>query len=382
METIKKTIRETGTKIQTETSKFATDHEEEINKVKKRLSETKTKAEASKFGKKVKENADKFAQDHEEGITKNKTRLSEAKIKIEETVKNALAEKRDDEEVVANDEEETSPTSTGVESDKETATDTASESKELESRDQSLDTEEKHDEDDVDNVEATKYTADELVEETTSETLDAVYSDDAKEPISINESDGKPNYLKSTKQNDDDANKENTLKEEKLSNQLNAKLIGAKANLTAFLRNNKKDVQNKERKEGSKKTKKNKDDSSASSESQTHVANLAATTNETSTNTKNTKTQSSKENKLVGFMATAETASKNVLENARDAFKRATSKRRVAIVTKDLKSDANKKQFEEKETDKEETPVDEKWSKFETYICREIKRGNKKTIKI
>merc|ERR1712194_246429 len=74
-ETIKKTICETGTKIQTETSKFATDHEEEINKVKKRLSETKTKAEESKLGKKVKESADKFAQDHEEGITKNKLLL-------------------------------------------------------------------------------------------------------------------------------------------------------------------------------------------------------------------------------------------------------------------------------------------------------------------
>merc|ERR1712085_223440 len=97
-------------------------------------------------------------------------------------------------------------------------------------------------------------------------------------------------------------------------------------------------------------------ESSASSESQSHVANLATTTNETSTNTWDTKTQSSKENKLVGFMATAETTSKNVLENARDAFKRATSKRRVSIVTEDLKSDANKKQFEkeQKETDKEE----------------------------
>merc|ERR1712238_491171 len=253
---------------------------------KKRLSETKTKAEESKIGKKVKESAEKFAQDHEEGITKSKTRLSEAKIKIEETVKNALAEKRDDKEVVANDEAETSPTSTCVESDKETATDTVSKSKESESRDQSLDTEEKHDEDDVDNVEATKYTADELVEETTSETLDAVNSDDAKEPISINEADGKPNYLKSTKKNDDDANENNTLKEEKLSNQLKAKLIGAKANLTAFLMQNKKDVQNKEGKESSKETKKNKDESSASFESRTRVANLAATTNETSTNTK------------------------------------------------------------------------------------------------
>merc|ERR1711865_530431 len=148
------------------------------------------------FGKKVKESAEKFAQDHEEGITKTKTRLSEAKIKIEETVKNALAEKRDDEEVVANDEAETSPTSTCVESDKETATDTASESKESESRDQSLNTGEKQDEDDVDNVEATKCTADELRKETTSETLDAVNSDDAKEPISINEVNNKQNYLK------------------------------------------------------------------------------------------------------------------------------------------------------------------------------------------
>merc|ERR1712238_356931 len=226
-------------------------------------------------------------------------------------------------------------------------------------RDQSLDTGEKHDEDDVDNVEATKCTVDELVEETTSEALDAVNSDDVKEPISINEVDSKQNYLKSTKKNDDDANKENTLKEEKLSNQLKAKLRGAKANLTAFLMKNKKDVQNMEGKDSSKETKKNKDESSASYESQTHVGNLATTTNETSTNTKNTTTQSSKENKLVGFMATAETASKNVLENARDAFKRATSKRRVSIVTEDLKSDANKKQFEEvqNETNKEETPV-------------------------
>jgi len=354
METIKKTIRETGTKIQTETTQFAADHEEEINKVKKRLSETKTKAEESKLGKKVKESVDKFAQDREEGITKNRKRFSEAKIKIEETVKNALAEKRDDEEVVANDEEETSPTSTGVESNKETATDSASKS-----RDQSLDKEENKNDDDGDTEEATKDTADELVEETTSETLDAVNSDDAKEPISINEADGKPNYLKSTQKNDDDANKENTVKEVKLSNQLKAKLIGAKANLTAFLMKNKKDVQNKEGKESSKETDQNKDESSASSESQTQVANLAVTTNETSPTTKNTKSQSSKENKLVGFMETAETASKNALENARDAFKRVTSKRRVSIVTEDLKSDANKKQFEEgqRETDKEETPV-------------------------
>jgi len=354
METIKKTIRETGTKIQMETSKFATDHEEEINKVKKRLSETKTKAEESKLGKKVKESADKFAQNHEEGIIKNRTRFSEAKIKIEETVKNALAEKRDDEEVVANDEEETSPMSTGVESDKETATDSASES-----RDQSLDKEENQNDDDGDTEEATKDTADELVEETTSETLDAVNSDDAKEPISINEANGKPNYLKSSKENDDNKEKENTIKEEKLSNQLKAKLIGAKANLTAFLMKNNKDVKNKEGRESSEETDQNKNESSASTGSQTQVANLAATTNETSTNTKNTKTQSSKENKLVGFMATAETASKNVLDNARDAFKRATSKRRVSIITEDLKSDGNKKQFEEeqKETDKEESPV-------------------------
>merc|ERR1712194_928130 len=221
METIKKTIRETGTKIQTETSKFATDHEEEINKVKKRLSETKTKAEESKLGKKVKESAEKFAQDHEEGITKNKTRFSEAKIKIEETVKNALAEKRDDGEVVANDEEETSPTSTGVETDKESATDSASES-----RDQSLDKEENQKDDEGNNAEAAKDTSDELVEETTSETLDAVNNDDAKEPISIYEVGWYPSYLKSTKKNVDDANKENTLKAVKLSNQLKAKLIG------------------------------------------------------------------------------------------------------------------------------------------------------------
>merc|ERR1712238_149564 len=151
--------------------------------------------------------------------TKNKTRFSEAKLKIEETVKNALAEKRDDSEVVANDEAETSPTSTSVESDNETATDTASESKESESRDQSLDVEEKQDNDEGDTEEATKDTADELVEETTSETLDAVNSDDTKEPISINEANGKPNYLRSSKNNDDNTKKENTIKEEKLSNQ-------------------------------------------------------------------------------------------------------------------------------------------------------------------
>merc|ERR1712194_608807 len=187
--------------------------------------------------------------------------------------------------------------------------------------------ENKNDDDDGDTEEATKDTA------------------DAKEPISINEADGKPNYLKSTKKNDDDANEEITVKEEKLSHQLKAKLIGAKANLTTFLMKNKKDVQNKEGKESSKETDQMKDESSASSKSQTQVANLAVT--------------SSKENTLVGFMATAETASKNALENARDAFQRATSKRRVSIVTKDLKSDVNKKQFEEeqKETDKEETPV-------------------------
>merc|ERR1712194_804062 len=204
----------------------------------------------------------------------------------------------------------------------------------------------------------TKDTSDELVEETTSETLDAV-NDDAKEPISIYEVGWYPSYLKSTKKNEDDKDKENTIKEEKLNNQLKAKLIGAKANLTSFLMKNKKDVKNKETKGSSKETDQNKDESSALSKSQAQLVNRAATTNETSTNTKNTKTQSSKENKLVGFMATAETVSKNALENARDAFKRATSKRRVSIVTEDLKSDANKKQFEEeqKETDREETLV-------------------------
>merc|ERR1719506_2992489 len=86
---------------------------------------------------------------------------------------------------------------------------------------------------------------DELVEEKVSESLDAVKKNDAKETISINAADDKPNYLKSTKKNDDDANKENTSKEEKLSNQLKAKLLGAKANLTAFLLKNKKDLQNR-----------------------------------------------------------------------------------------------------------------------------------------
>ena len=361
METIKKTIRETGTKIQTETSKFATDHEEEINKVKKNLSETKTKAEESKFGKKVKESADKFVQDHEEEITKNKTRLSEAKIKIEETVKNALAEKRDDEEVVANGEAGTSPTSIGAESDKETAADTTSESKEEEKQDDNA-------VDDDDKAEETTDTADELVEETTSQTLDnddngdelveettsekldAVKNDDAKQPISNNAADGKPKYLKSTKKNDDDhANKENTSKEEKLSNQLKAKVIGAKANLAAFLMKIKKEEKNKEEKETD----------SASSKSQTQIADLAATTNAPSTTTKTTTPQSSKETKFVGFMATAETTSKKALDNARDAFKRATSKRRVSVVTEDVKkeSDTDKKQFEEKRKENyEETP--------------------------
>merc|ERR1712194_472933 len=55
---------------------------------------------------------------------------------------------------------------------------------------------------------AIKDTSDELVEEKTSETLDAVKNDDAKETISINAADDKPNYLKSTKKNDDDTNKE------------------------------------------------------------------------------------------------------------------------------------------------------------------------------
>merc|ERR1711865_203731 len=147
----------------------------------------------------------------------------------------------------------------------------------------------------------------------------------AKETISINAADDKPNYLKSTKKNDDDANKEKKISiEEKLSQQLKAKLIGAKANLTAFLL--------KIKKEG-KETDTNKDERSASSKSQTHVANLAATTNAPSTTTKTTTPQSSKETKLVGFMATAETTSKKALNNARDAFKRATSKRRVSVVT-------------------------------------------------
>merc|ERR1712238_43058 len=106
-------------------------------------------------------------------------------------------------------------------------------------------------------------------EETTSETLDAINSDDAKEPISINEANGKPNYLKSSKENDDNKEKEHTIKEEKLSNQLKAKLIGAKANLTAFLMKNKKDVQNKEGTESSEETDQNKNESSASTGSQT-----------------------------------------------------------------------------------------------------------------
>merc|ERR1712194_827217 len=218
-----------------------------------------------------------------------------------------------------------------------------------ESRDQSLDKEENQNDDDGDTEEATKDNADELVEETTSETLDAVNSDDAKKPISINEADGKPNYLKSTKKNDNDANKENTVKAVKLSNKLKAKLIGAKANLTAFLMKNKKDVKNEEEEKSSNELVRDKDESSASSDSQTQLANLVATTNETSTTTKNTKSQSSTENKLVCFMATAETASKNVLDNARDAFKKVTSKRQVAVVTEDLKGDANKKKFEEEQ---------------------------------
>merc|ERR1711865_270955 len=135
-----------------------------------------------------------------------------------------------------------------------------------------------------------------------------------------------------------------------------AKLIGAKANLTAFLVKIKKEETNKEEKE----TDTNKDEKSASSKSQTHVVDLAATTNEPSTTTKTTTPQSSKETKLVGFMATAETTSKKALNNARDAFKRATSKRRVSVVTKELKkeSDTHKKQFEEKRKEhyKEETP--------------------------
>merc|ERR1711865_514448 len=165
-------------------------------------------------------------------------------------------------------------------------------------------------------------------EEKTSETLDAVENDDAKEPISINAADDKPNYLKSTKKNDDDTNKENTSKEET----------------------------NKKEKE----TDTNKDEKSASSKSQTHVVDLAATTNAPSTTTKTTTPQSSKETKLVGFMATAETTSKKALDNARDAFKRVTSKRRVSVVTEDLKkeSKSDKKQFEEKRKEhyKEETP--------------------------
>merc|ERR1712086_773875 len=149
---------------------------------------------------------------------------------------------------------------------------------------------------------------------------------------------------------------ENTSKEEKLSNQLKAKLIGAKANLTAFLVKIKKEETNKKEKE----TDTNKDEKSASSKSQTHVANLAATTNAPSTTTKTTTPQSSKETKLVGFMATAETTSKKALDNARDAFKRATPKGRVSVVTEELKkeSDTDKKQFEEKRKEhyKEETP--------------------------
>merc|ERR1711865_576999 len=203
---------------------------------------------------------------------------------------------------------------------------------------------------------ATTDTADKLVEETTSQTLDNVKNDDAQETISNNAADEKPNYLKSTKKNDDDTNKENTSKEEKLSNQLKAKLLGAKANLTAFLVKIKKEETNKKEKE----TDTNKDEKSASSKSQTHVANLAATTNAPSTTTKTATPQSSKETKLVGFMATAETTSKKALDNARDAFKRATSKRRVSVVTEDLKkeSKSDKKQFEEKRKEhyKEETP--------------------------
>merc|ERR1711865_374512 len=182
------------------------------------------------------------------------------------------AEKRDDEALVANDEAETSPTSTGAESDKETATETVSESKESELGDQTLHKEEKQDTDELveettsqtldnndngDENAAIKDTSDELVEEKTSETLDAVKNDDAKEPISKNAA-------------------EKISKEEKLSQQLKAKVIGAKANLAAFLLKIKKEEKNKEEKETD----------SASSKSQTHVANLAATTNAPSTTTK------------------------------------------------------------------------------------------------
>merc|ERR1719506_1358612 len=107
---------------------------------------------------------------------------------------------------------------------------------------------------------------DELVEEKVSESLDAVKKNDAKETISINAADDKPNYLKSTKKNDDDANKENTSKEEKLSNQLKAKLLGAKANLAAFLMKIKKEEKNKEEKE----TDSTSSKKSGSSKSQTH----------------------------------------------------------------------------------------------------------------
>merc|ERR1712194_196577 len=127
-----------------------------------------------------------------------------------------------------------------------------------------------------------------------------------------------------------------------------------------FLMKNKKDVKNEEEEKSNNELVRDKDESSASYDSQTQLANLAATTNETSITTKNTKSQSLKENKLVGFMTTAETAAKNVLDNVRDAFQKATSKRKVAVVTEDLGSDDNKKKFEEQqqnENDTEETPV-------------------------
>ena len=73
METIKQTLRATGAKIQTETSKLATDYEGAIHTVKTRLSETKTQAEESTWGTKVSESAEKNRRNDQEGFCR-KTR--------------------------------------------------------------------------------------------------------------------------------------------------------------------------------------------------------------------------------------------------------------------------------------------------------------------
>lgn len=250
LEKIKKNIREVGFKVQTRTSKFASEHEEEIEKVRREFSETKNKIEETKLGKKVKENTDKFSLDHEKELTTYKKRLSDAKLKLKFTVINALAEKRDDEKIEDenSESEETliSMGSNGIEQSKINKTSDIKEG------------EEKNDVHVViwDNSSFEKT----IIESDKNSNTNAIYpeivkklgfqlhqnkslSSNYKEEGMVENIDLKPNYLTTSTGEDSEKEKES---KENISETLKAKLISAKANPSAFLEKNKKENNKKE----------------------------------------------------------------------------------------------------------------------------------------